>query len=214
MPTIDGYIAQQAENLTDRILARLQNVRTPAQQAQALRSVLRKLGINDQVVAQVSGGVNLRRAMISGYGDYIRAHAGIGSGLSDDPKASGGSAADAVSNVVGIINQVVDAASAVGETVAGLWGAFGGGSEPPLPPPPPADPVKPARYAAAWMQDPAKRQSIIGMVRAGPNTQSGGTFGEGISLSNIPPMVLIGGAAAAAGLGYYLITSKKKGARK
>ncbi len=205
MADINSYIAQQAEALTDRILARLQNIPTPARRAQALRSILRKLRINDQVVAQVGGGVNLRRAMISGYGDYIRLHAGIGSGLGDDPKAGGGAAGSA-SAVLGIINQVVETAGAVGETVAGLWGAFGGGGGGGGSTPPPADPPKISSRAPGY--DVARI-----MAQTTPYQDDSFRVG-GLSLGNIPPMVLIGGAAAAAGLGYYLLTSKKKGPKK
>jgi hypothetical protein len=198
---INSVIAQRAEWLADRMLARLQTIRTPARRAQALRSALRKLRINDQAVAQVAGGVNLRRALISAYGDYIRSHAGLSTGMGTTYTE----ARDQAGVVLDIINDVAETAGTVGETVVGLWDSFTGG---PPPPPPPAPAVIP---------DPAKLAPGVhrlrrmgGLRRVGADTTGVDVFGSDIGLSNIPPWILVGGAAAAAGLGYYLITSKKK----
>ncbi len=78
---VDLYIPQRAEYLADSLLARLDTIRTPARRAQAMRSALRKLRLNEIVYGQVAGGINLRRALISGYGAYIRGHAGLGPAL-------------------------------------------------------------------------------------------------------------------------------------
>jgi hypothetical protein len=211
MATINQAVAQRAEFLADRMLARLQTIRTPHRRALALRSALRKLGVNEQVAAQVGAGINMRRALVSAYGDFIRSYAGIGGGMGTTQDFETG--LYQAGQVLDLIDTATDVAGNIGETMADVWGAFTGGSQPP-PPPPPPDPAKPVQVAQVMggKEGLERLSRFARMVRRDSTQPSGGGAGGGIieTAEGISPWILAGGAAAIAGIGYYLVTKKKK----
>jgi hypothetical protein len=206
---INQYIAQRAELLADGLLARLDTIRTPARRAQAMRSALRKLRMNEIVFSQMAGGINLRRALISGYASYIRGAAGIGPGLGNGEDAeepapdSWEVGVEQAGDALDLIDRIADTAGSIGNTVADMWGAFGGGDPPPPPPPPRPDPVKIAQLApgAAYLRRIGRLQRV-----SAPGANGGITA----AVSGIPTWALVGGAAALAGGAYYLLVAKKK----
>ena len=191
--TINQHIAQRAEMLADGLLARLDTIRTPARRAQAMRSALRKLRMNEIVFSQMAGGINVRRALISGYAAYLRGAAGLGPALGNGDSWSEG--IEQAGDVLDIIDAAAAAAGTIGNTAADLWGAFGGGNPPPPPPPPPRP-------------DPVKVLRRIGRLQR--VSAPGADEGIPAAVSGIPTWALVGGAAAVAGGAYYLLVAKKK----
>lgn len=188
---IDLYITQRAEQLADRMLARIDTIRTPARRAQALRSALRKLGLNEVVFAQVAGGVNMRRALISAYGDYLRTAAGLSTGLGTTWEEGVEQAGD----VLDLIDRATSTAGQIGETVADVWGAFGGGGGAGVPAPAATTSVR--RYTIQPLPQIRRFTSATGT----PTQQAS-------ILDSIPTWALVGGAAVAAGGVYYFVTRK------
>jgi len=195
-------IADKAAQLTADLLGRVSTITTPQRRALALKGVLQQLGINRQVLAAVGGGISMERALQSAFSNYIERELRSLSGMGDIDLEQ---ISEGVESVVGTVERIGEGVEAVGRSIMSLHRGF---TPPAREEPEPKSEAKTATPVAR-LAPGASTALRLRQLLTSPSPTSSSSVSAGF-FDRIPTWGLAVGAAGVAGLGYWLITRKKK----